>query len=76
MIVQRVVAQTLLEVKEKLGVSMIMIGHDMGLLAQLVDRMAVMYAGNIMEIAPAGQAYSEPLHPYTQLLISGNLYVK
>ncbi len=68
-IVQRVVAQTLLDVKDRLGVSMIVIGHDMGLLAQLVDRLAVMYAGNIVEIAPVKAAYAEPLHPYTQLLI-------
>lgn len=68
-VVQRVVAQTLKEVKEKLGVSMILIGHDMGLQAQLVDRIAVMYAGNIVEIAPVKSTFEEPLHPYTQLLI-------
>ncbi len=68
-VVQRVVAQTLLHVKEELDVSMIMIGHDMGLQAQLVDRIAVMYAGNMMEIAPVKDAYAQPLHPYTQLLI-------
>jgi oligopeptide/dipeptide ABC transporter ATP-binding protein len=69
-VVQRVVAQTLLDVKKKLGVSMILIGHDMGLQAQLVDRIAVMYAGNIVEIAPVRSIFEEPLHPYTQLLIS------
>ncbi len=69
-VVQRVVAQTLIEVKERLGVSMILIGHDMGLQAQLVDRIAVMYAGNIVEIAPVRDAFKEPLHPYTQLLIA------
>lgn len=69
-IVQRVVAQTLLDVKERLGVSMILIGHDMGLVAQLVNRVAVMYAGNIVEIAPVKATFAEPLHPYTQLLIS------
>jgi peptide/nickel transport system ATP-binding protein len=68
-VVQRVVAQTLLDVKKKLGVSMILIGHDMGLQAQLVDRIAVMYAGNIVEIAPIRSIFEEPLHPYTQLLI-------
>src|SRR5690606_3491998 len=68
-VVQRVVAQTLLDVKKKLGVSMILIGHDMGLQAQLVDRIAVMYAGNIVEIAPVRSIFEEPLHPYTQLLI-------
>jgi peptide/nickel transport system ATP-binding protein len=69
-VVQRVVAQTLLQVKQKLGVSMILIGHDMGLQAQLVDRIAVMYAGNMVEIAPVKAAFAEPLHPYTQLLIA------
>jgi len=68
-VVQRVVAQTMLEVKDRLGVSMILIGHDMGLQAQLVDRIAVMYAGNMMEIAPVQDIFEQPLHPYTQLLI-------
>jgi peptide/nickel transport system ATP-binding protein len=69
-VVQRVVAQTLLDVKRRLNVSMILIGHDMGLQAQLVDRIAVMYAGNIVEVGPIEAAFSDPLHPYTQLLIS------
>jgi peptide/nickel transport system ATP-binding protein len=69
-VVQRVVAQTLLDVKRRLNVSMILIGHDMGLQAQLVDRVAVMYAGNIVEIAPVEAVFAEPLHPYTQVLIS------
>jgi len=68
-IVQRVVAQTMLDIKERLGVSMIMIGHDMGLMAQMADRIAVMYAGNLVEIAPVESAMKDPLHPYTQLLI-------
>jgi oligopeptide/dipeptide ABC transporter ATP-binding protein len=69
-VVQRIVAQTLLDVKKHLGVSMILIGHDMGLMAQLVDRIVVMYAGNIVEIANVHDLFSEPLHPYTQLLIA------
>jgi oligopeptide/dipeptide ABC transporter ATP-binding protein len=69
-VVQRVVAQTLLDVKARLNVSMILIGHDMGLQAQLVDRIAVMYAGNIAEIAPVRAAFENPFHPYTQLLIA------
>jgi len=68
-VVQRVVAQTLLKVKEKLGVSMIMIGHDMGLMAQMVDRIAVMYAGKIVEIAPVRDMFADPKHPYSRLLI-------
>ena len=68
-VVQRVVAQNLTDIKEQLGVSIIIIGHDMGLMAQLVDRLAVMYAGHMVELAPVDSAYSDPLHPYTQLLI-------
>ena len=68
-VVQRVVGQTLLDIKEQMGVSMILIGHDMGLQAQLVDRIAVMYAGHMVEVAPVETIFSEPLHPYTQLLI-------
>ena len=68
-VVQRVVGETLLDVKERLGVSMIVIGHDMGLMAQLVDRLGVMYAGRMVEISPVDTVFDEPLHPYTQLLI-------
>ncbi len=68
-VVQRVVAQTLLDVKKRLSVSMIMIGHDMGLQAQMVDRVAVMYAGNMVEVGPVESIFAQPLHPYTQLLI-------
>jgi peptide/nickel transport system ATP-binding protein len=68
-VVQRVVAQTLLEIKKSMGVSMILIGHDMGLQAQLVDRIAVMYAGHMVEVAPVANIFANPMHPYTQLLI-------
>lgn len=68
-VVQRVVAQNLLDIKERLGVSVIIIGHDMGLMAQLVDRLAVMYAGHMVELADVESVFKDPLHPYTQLLI-------
>src|SRR5205085_2783153 len=69
-VVQRVVAQTLQDVKQRLGVAMLLIGHDMALQAQMVDRIAVMYAGNIVELAPAREIFADPLHPYTQRLIA------
>jgi len=56
-------------VKKELGVSMIMIGHDMGLMAQMVDRIVVMYAGNIVEIATVQHMFANPGHPYSELLI-------
>ncbi|MEO0563379.1 MAG: ABC transporter ATP-binding protein [Chloroflexota bacterium] len=68
-VVQRIIAQTMLKVKEMLGVSMIMIGHDMGLMAQMVDRIAVMYAGNIVEISSVEHIFKHPGHPYSELLI-------
>ncbi|MBM3263740.1 MAG: ABC transporter ATP-binding protein [candidate division Zixibacteria bacterium] len=69
-VVQRVVVQTLLDVKTRLGVSLLVISHDMGIQAQLADRIAVMYAGHLVETAPVEAAYARPLHPYTQLLIA------
>lgn len=68
-VVQRIVAQTLKNVQREMGVSMIMIGHDMGLMAQMVDRIAVMYAGNIVEISPIKEFFSNPRHPYSRVLI-------
>jgi peptide/nickel transport system ATP-binding protein len=69
-VVQRVVAQTLAEAVEQLGASLILIGHDMGLQAQLVDRIGVMYAGRVAEIGTAREVFRSPTHPYTRMLIS------
>ena len=68
-VMQRVVIQTLIEVQERLGAALVLIGHDMGLQAQIVQRIGVMYAGRMVEIAPIDQIFREPLHPYTQALI-------
>lgn len=68
-IVQRVVAQTLLDIRSRFGMSILLIGHDISLIAQLVDRIAVMYAGNLVEMSPLYDIIHKPLHPYTQLLI-------
>ena len=69
-VVQRQVMETLGRVQEDLDASVIVVGHDMGLMAQFVDRIGVMYAGKLVEVGPVGQVFKEPLHPYTQLLIS------
>jgi ABC-type dipeptide/oligopeptide/nickel transport system ATPase component len=69
-VVQRTVAQTLLDVKARLGSSMVMIGHDMAMQAQVVDRIAVMFAGNIVELASVRQLFADPRHPYTRHLIA------
>ena len=69
-VVQRVVMQTVIDIQEKLGASLILIGHDMGLMAQIVHRLAVMYAGEVAEVGSAGQIFKTPKHPYTQALIA------
>jgi oligopeptide/dipeptide ABC transporter ATP-binding protein len=69
-VVQRQVMDTLLAVQEDLGAAIILIGHDMGLMAQVVDRVGIMYAGNLAEVSPVGDLFREPLHPYSDLLIA------
>ncbi len=68
-VVQRRVMQTLATVQERVGASVILVGHDMGLLAQFVDRLGVMYAGKLVEVGPIREIFANPLHPYTRLLI-------
>ncbi len=69
-VVQRQVIDTLKRVQADLGSSIILVGHDMGLMAQSVDRLAVMYAGTLAELCDIRAIFSEPLHPYSQLLIA------
>jgi peptide/nickel transport system ATP-binding protein len=69
-VVQRQVMDTLVSVQEELGASVILIGHDMGLMAQVVDRVGIMYAGDLAEVSPVDDLFRAPLHPYSQLLIA------
>ncbi len=68
-VVQKRIIETLRDVQEELGAAIIMVGHDMGLMAQTVDRLGVMYAGRLVEISPIRDALLSPQHPYTRLLI-------
>jgi oligopeptide/dipeptide ABC transporter ATP-binding protein len=68
-VVQRQVMATLRAVQEDIGAAVILIGHDMGLMAQFVDRLGVMYAGELVEVSPVEEIFEEPLHPYTRLLV-------
>ncbi|MCC6169180.1 MAG: ABC transporter ATP-binding protein [Caldilineaceae bacterium] len=68
-VVQRQVMETLGRVQSDLGASVILVGHDMGLMAQFVDRVGVMYGGKLVEVGPVRDIFKDPLHPYTQLLI-------
>ena len=68
-VVQRAVAETLADVQQRLGVSVLLIGHDMGLQAQLADRVGVMWQGRLVELGPVRSIFHSPAHPYTQLLL-------
>ncbi len=68
-VVQRQIMETLAELQEELGAAILLIGHDIGLMAQFVDTLGVMYAGKLVETGTLRQLLREPKHPYTQMLI-------
>ena len=69
-VVQRGVMQLLKDIQKKLQNTIILVTHDMGVHANVADRIGIMYAGKIVEEAPTEKIFSEPLHPYTQFLIN------
>src|SRR5271169_2274541 len=68
-VVQRDILAQIVELKERLGFSILFITHDLSLLLELADRIAVMYAGQLMEIGTATEIHHEPSHPYTKRLL-------
>jgi oligopeptide/dipeptide ABC transporter ATP-binding protein len=68
-VIQRQVIETIARLKDTLGFSVIFITHDLSLLMELCDTIAIMYAGRIVELATSGQLYQRPLHPYSQGLL-------
>lgn len=68
-IVQRRVMQTLLKVQKALGASVILIGHDMGIMAQFANRLGVMRAGQLVEVGDVKSIFASPKHPYTKMLM-------
>ena len=68
-VVQRRVMQTLRKVQEDLNAAVILIGHDMGLMAQFADHVGVMYAGKLVEVGPVSDIFAQAQHPYSQLLM-------
>jgi oligopeptide/dipeptide ABC transporter ATP-binding protein len=68
--VQGQVLALLAELTRSRGVSTLFITHDMGVVAQLCERVAVMYAGKLVELVPVAELFERPLHPYSQGLIA------
>lgn len=69
-VTQRQVMETIDNVQRQLNAAVILIGHDMGLMAQFVDKVAVMYAGRLVEVSLVRDMFERPLHPYARALIS------
>jgi peptide/nickel transport system ATP-binding protein len=67
--IQAQILELLNELKAKLGMAIMLITHDMGVIAETAQRVAVMYAALVAEEAPVGELFKEPLHPYTQGLL-------
>lgn len=63
--IQAQILDLLGEIREKFGTAVILVSHDLGVVAQAADRVAVMYAGKIVEIGTAEEVYHDPRHPYT-----------
>ncbi|MBN1355508.1 ABC transporter ATP-binding protein [bacterium] len=67
--IQAQILDLLRHLKDDFNLSMLLITHDLGVVAEVADRVAVMYAGRIVESAPVESLFAEPLHPYTQGLL-------
>jgi oligopeptide/dipeptide ABC transporter ATP-binding protein len=68
--IQAQILALLKAVQQRLGMSLLLITHNLGIVGQMADRVAVMYAGQIVETAPARELLRRPLHPYTRALMN------
>src|SRR4051812_47347746 len=68
--IQAQIMELLARLKQELRMSMLLITHNLGIVGDIADRVAVMYAGQIVELASATELLSHPLHPYTQALLN------
>jgi oligopeptide/dipeptide ABC transporter ATP-binding protein len=67
--IQAQIMELLSRVREKMGMAMVLITHDLGVVAETCDRVVVMYGGMVAEQGPVADVYSNPQHPYTKLLL-------
>ncbi|MCB1497829.1 MAG: ABC transporter ATP-binding protein [Bauldia sp.] len=66
---QRLVLQTLLELRDKFGTAILLVGHDLAVMAQVADRIGILFAGQLVEYGPARAIFKEPAHPYARRLL-------
>jgi peptide/nickel transport system ATP-binding protein len=69
-VVQKDILRQIHQIKEKMGFSILFITHDVSLMVEFSNRMGIMYAGDIVELAPAKEIFKNPIHPYTQGLLN------
>ena len=67
--IQAQILDLLRDLKQRLGMAILLITHNLGIVGDIADRVAVMYAGQIVELAPARELLRQPLHPYTKALM-------
>ena len=68
--IQAQVLNLFMELRQRLGLTYLFISHDLGVVEHLSDRVAIMYLGRLVEIAPADELFAQPNHPYTQALLA------
>jgi oligopeptide/dipeptide ABC transporter ATP-binding protein len=68
--IQAQILDLLRDLKKRLGMAILLITHNLGIVGDIADRVAVMYAGQVVELAPAGEILRRPLHPYTKALMN------
>ena len=68
--IQKQILELILKLRDEYNFSVLLITHDLGVVAEVCDRVGVMYAGNIVEVAPTEEIFENPLHPYTKGLLS------
>jgi oligopeptide/dipeptide ABC transporter ATP-binding protein len=74
--VQKEILELLTRLRRDLGLGLLFITHDLGVVAQVADRVAVMYAGRIVETGPAAEVLRQPRHPYTEGLLKASPQLK
>lgn len=69
-VVQRGILMMLMRLQKQLKNTFVIVSHDMGVHYQITDRLAIMYSGSIIELGPTELIFSDPIHPYTQMLVN------
>ena len=68
--IQAQILELIKDLRERLGMALLLISHDLGVIAETVEEVAVMYAGEVVEMCTVGEIFGDPFHPYTQALLA------